>query len=152
MKSINFIYDKCGNTGKSFCANYLELFENCYILPCIDDYNLVIKNVYNAVTTKKKIKAFILDIPHDMIPHDIKLEDMHNLLFAIRTIKKGKYFDFKYESHQISASQPSIFIFIKETIEFSTYFDNKYKIWRINENLELESYTFLYDNQTANTM
>ena len=22
-QKINFIYDKCGNTGKSFCANYL---------------------------------------------------------------------------------------------------------------------------------
>nr|QKV51254.1 putative replication associated protein [Crucivirus sp.] len=153
-RAIDFIYDPTGNYGKGFAADYLEIYNDCYILPSIDDYKLIIQDAHNFITSRinrfgekgRNVKAFILDMPRVM-----KMDDMHNLIGAIETIKGGRFVDYRHKSSAIvRIEKPRVFVFTNKGIDLTLYSKDRFKIWRITEKLELKPYTFPTDDKAYN--
>lgn len=153
-RAIDFIYDPTGNYGKGFAADYLEIYNDCYILPSIDDYKLIIQDAHNFINSRlnrlgekgRNVKAFILDMPRVM-----RMDEMHNLIGAIETIKGGRFVDYRHKSSAIiRIEKPRVFVFTNKGIDLSLYSKDRFKIWRITEKLELVPYTFPKDNGAVN--
>jgi len=153
-RAIDFIFDPTGNYGKGFMADYLELYNDCYILPSIDDYKLIIQDAHNFINSRinrlgekgRNVKAFILDMPRVM-----KMDEMHNLIGAIETIKGGRFVDYRHKSSAIiRIEKPRVFVFTNKGIDLTLYSKDRFKIWRITEKLELVPYTFPKDDMPYN--
>jgi len=144
---IDFIYDEKGNHGKGFISDYLEIYADCYILPSIDDYKLIIQDAHNYIQSRinmygekgRNVKAFILDMPRVM-----SANNMHNLIGAIETIKGGRFVDYRHKSSPIiRIEKPRVFVFTNKCIDLDLYSRDRYKVWRINDSSELVPYAFV---------
>ena len=146
LRKIDIIFDPDGNRGKGFIADYLEIFCDCYILPNIDDYKLIMQDAQNAVMRRikrlgianKNIKGFILDMPRAM-----EFREMKKLIYAIESIKGGRLQDYRNHSTEpIRINKPRVILFTNEPIDMTLYSKDRYAVWTIDDKDALIPFTF----------
>lgn len=151
---IDIIYDPVGKMGKGFFKKFMYLFEDCHILPSIDDYKLVTQDAHNAVANrikkhgpksdKRNIKAFILDLPRGM-----EIGAMRSLSQAIETIKDGFLVDYRNKSNILLIDEPRIFLFTNDIVHLN-YSKDRLKTWRIDNKECLIPYIFPKEDKAYN--
>ena len=136
---INIIFDKIGNTGKSFIADYIHIYEKGYNIYPLNNYIKLVNNIYNILINNNNIdsKLIIFDLPKLISNHKL-----HNLINFFLQIKKGKLFNSKYIYKKLHFYSPKIWIFCNN-INIINYLDKyEYNLWIIDKNKELVKYLY----------
>jgi len=139
-RTIDFIIDPIGNNGKSIICDFLEIYENCHIIPCVNDYKLIVQDAGSFALGLKKIygdgkeskcrniKAFLCDMPRGINEYDTR-----NIISALETVKSGRLAEYRYQSriHRINA--PRVFVFCNTCPDLSFLSKDRYNLWIIKD-------------------
>lgn len=96
-RTINWIYDKQGNNGKSTIANYLEIYKNAYIITGGKQ-----ADIYRHYDNNRIV---IYDLPRDYT------EGNDSIYSTMECFKNGYILDTKYEGQKKRFIPPHIFVF-----------------------------------------
>lgn len=139
-RTIDYIIDPVGKNGKSIICDFLELYENCHITPCINNYQLIIQDCADHAMSLKKqygdgpeskcrtIKAFICDMPRGL-----NVFDQRNMISAFETIKSGRLVEYRYRSQMMRIDPPRVFIMCNTCPDLSLLSMDRVNLWTIND-------------------
>lgn len=131
-RSINIIYDKTGNIGKSVWSLYMEVYGLATIIPYVNNY----KDVMRMVCDMGVSPAYIIDIPRS-----IKKRNMREIFAAIETIKGGYAYDDRYSMRKIYFDSPCIWVFTNKLVKPSYLSEDRWSYFTVTPKMELRPYT-----------
>lgn len=136
-RTINMIYCKYGNVGKSTIASVCELFGKGIDLPPVNDAEKLIQSCCDICEAKsiRDPSPIFVDLPRAM-----NKDRLNGIYTAIEQIKKGKLFDLRYKYKEYWIDSPQIWVFSNIEPELGMLSLDRWKIWTINENKELVKY------------
>lgn len=105
-RSIYFICDKAGNTGKSTFAEYLSYMGLADEVPTMNSMEDIRQYVCSRRTAGIKRHCYIIDMPRGM-----KKDKIASFLCGIETLKNGYVSDKRYSAKDIRFTRPQIFVF-----------------------------------------
>lgn len=124
-RTINVIYDKHGNIGKSTIVGHICSQRLAGLIPPLNDYRDLLASVLDRPT----YSMYLIDMPKA-----IKKENLFNFWSAIETIKNGYAFDTRYKYREKWFDSPNIWVFSNQVPETSMLSNDRWKIWEIHEN------------------
>ncbi len=121
-RKINWIYDKRGNTGKSFLTKYLMRVENALV---VDGRKT---DIFHQIAKRKEegiaVPLVIIDIPR---------ASFSNISYsAIECIKNGFISSGKYEGGQYTFKSPHIYVFANSRPERSKFSKDRWNIIKLD--------------------
>ena len=134
---IDIIFDKIGNSGKSFIADYIHIYKKGYNIYPLNDYMKLVDNIYNILIKNNDIEPKLLIFDLQKVISNNKL---YNLIKVFSQIKKGEVFSSKYIYRKWYFYPPRIWIFCNKINIINILSRDKYNIWIINKNKELVKY------------
>jgi len=134
-RTINVIVDPVGCNGKSTIASLMELHGRGLDLPPTNDEEKLIQSLANILigTENREPKTVFIDIPRSA-----RQNKLFGLYAAIEQIKKGKVTDTRYHYRQWWFDSPVVWVFCNEAPHQGYVSKDRWKIWRINDDDELE--------------
>jgi len=127
MRSINLIYDRTGNMGKSIFSEYME-FEG--LIEEIPPYRLM-DDIVQWVHGRQKKSAYFIDLPRGM--RKTALGDLYS---GIEVIKNGVAYDKRNYPKKSRFTRPRVFVFTNELPRLDLMSKDRWVIHTINENFE----------------
>lgn len=129
-RTINWVYDSEGNSGKSFLCKYLALTHNVVLA------NGKIADIFNQVMTmldkeKKVPRIILIDIPRSNLEYVT--------YSAIEKLKDGCFYSGKYEGGKVIIPSPHIFCFANELPIFSKMSKDRWNVLDINPEILIDT-------------
>lgn len=137
-RTINMLYCRYGNIGKSTVAALTELFARGIDLPPVNDAEKLIQSCCDICTAKevRDPSPIFVDMPRAM-----NKERLNGIYTAIEQIKKGKLYDLRYHYKEWWIDSPTIWVFSNIEPDLDLLSRDRWKVWIVNEQKELEPYT-----------
>lgn len=128
-RTINYIYCKTGNNGKSTIASLCDLNGRGLDLPPVNDSEKLIASVCDILMAKqcRDPKVVFVDMPRAMDKR--KLGGMYT---AIEQIKKGKVFDLRYSYKEWWFDSPQVWVFGNTPPDTSMMSMDRWRLWTIH--------------------
>ena len=141
-RTVNFIYNPLGGGGKSTLCGLLK-FNQCFglniiKLPCINDYKIIMQDLYQQAAASGKRNNFIVIID---FPRSINKDRLYQLYGAIEEAKEGILYDPRYDRKEWAINCPSIWIFSNQPPDFDCLTENRWRFWEIDKDDDLCSLT-----------
>lgn len=134
-RTINVVYCPNGNVGKSTLVTYLGVNQIGRALPSIDSYKDVMQAVLSGGDVMKT-KLYLIDMPRA-----INQSKMAGIYAAIEEIKSGHAWDTRHAYKEKFFDCPNIWVFCNVLPNRAFLSEDRWKIWTINADDELQSYT-----------
>lgn len=128
-RTINLVYCKTGNNGKSCLVGYLRANRLARALPPVNDYKDILRMVCDLPTSQ----MYVFDMPRAL-----NKDKMYQFYSAIETIKDGYAYDDRYSFKEKVFDCPNIWIFCNVLPELELMSMDRWKIWEINQQFELQ--------------
>lgn len=121
-RTINWLYDKNGNIGKSVLAKYCKFYE-------IAEWITGGKgsDIKNLLLTSKKSRDIIIDIPRCN-------KDVYISYSVIEELKNGFIFSTKYEGGCKLITTPHIWVFSNKLPDTEKMSSDRWRIWKVHNN------------------
>lgn len=130
-RSILWIWDEPGNSGKTgFCNYYRTTGEDV----CVFQYGKA-NDIQHMVVEKGAHRTYIWDLTRGK-PADLGTQDLYNNL---ETIKNGYICCGKYKGGEIDMESPHVVVFANYKPEFHHMSKDRWKLYYINQNKELKA-------------
>jgi len=127
-RTINIIYCKSGNKGKSSLVSYMRAMKLGRALPPVNDYKDLLRMVCDLPTSK----LYLFDMPRAM-----NKDKMYQFYSAVETIKDGYAYDDRYNFKQKVFDCPNIWIFCNVLPDLNLLSMDRWKIWDIDDAFNL---------------
>ncbi|AXF52003.1 MAG: putative viral replication protein [Cressdnaviricota sp.] len=124
LRSIDFIYDQDGNTGKSLFSEYMELKGLAEEVP---PFRLM-DDIFQWVASRPVKPCYIFDMPRGM-----KKDKLADFYSGIEIIKNGVAYDKRYAAKKKRFDRPRVFIFSNTLPQFNLMSKDRWKVWTISE-------------------
>jgi len=130
-RSINFLIDRTGNTGKGTFKVYMAYHR----------YAKIMRPFANV----KDFMGFAIDNQHHAyicdIPRTVDQKKLREFYSGLETIKDGVVDDSRFKHRQLIMERPCIWVFSNQDPDMKALSADRYKCWVINdETLDLEEY------------
>ncbi|QMW68659.1 replication-associated protein [Crucivirus-111] len=129
-RSVDVIYEKNGNIGKSSICRYMMIYDDAELLPFCNDYKDVMRMAYDV--GPKKI--YLIDMPRA-----ISKEKLFQFYSAIETLKSGYCYDDRYKFTRRLFDRPRICVFTNTPPDTTMLSKDMWNIWTVSNN-NLEKY------------
>lgn len=137
-RSINMIFCKHGNVGKSLLVGYCRAHRIGRALPPVNDQKDLLRMVCDLPTSK----MYLFDMPRSM-----NKDRLYQFYSAVETIKDGYAYDDRYHFKEKVFDCPNIWIFSNSLPDRTMLSEDRWNIWTINEKYELVKYVELFESQ-----
>ncbi len=127
-RTINIIFCKKGNVGKSSLVSYMRAHKVARALPPVNDY----KDLLRMVCDLPESRMYLFDMPRSM-----NKDRMYQFYSAVETIKDGYAYDDRYSFKEKCFDCPNIWIFTNILPELSMLSIDRWKIWEIDKLYDL---------------
>jgi len=127
-RTINVVYCKAGNLGKSSLVSYMRAYKLGRALPPVNDYKDLLRMVCDLPTSN----LYLFDMPRAM-----NKEKMFQFYSAIETIKDGYAYDDRYTFREKHFDCPNIWIFCNILPDLEMLSLDRWKIWNIDSAFNL---------------
>lgn len=134
-RSINMVYCKKGNIGKSLLVGYCRAHKVGRALPPVNDTKDLLRMVCDLPTST----MYLFDMPRSM-----NKERLFGFFSAVETIKDGYAYDDRYNFKEKVFDCPNIWIFSNSLPDENMLSKDRWIIWEIDEKYELKKY---YDEE-----
>lgn len=136
-RTINLIYCKEGNQGKSTIAALCELYGNGIDLPPVNDAEKLIQSCCDICHAKglRDPSPIFVDLPRAM-----DKSRLNGIYTAIEQIKKGKLYDLRYSYKEWWIDSPAIWVFTNIEPDLKMLSLDRWKIYIIDEFKNLSKY------------
>lgn len=124
-RSINLIYCKHGNVGKSLLVGYCRAHKVGRALPPVNDQKDLLRMVCDLPTSK----MYLFDMPRSM-----NKDRLYQFYSAVETIKDGYAYDDRYHFKEKVFDCPNIWIFSNNLPDLDMLSEDRWKIWEIDPN------------------
>lgn len=124
-RSVLWIYEQDGKTGKSEFAKYMSFKHNAVFMSYGNS-----KDLLNIVFKMKNRKLYIFDLPRTK-PVDISGSDLYS---TIESIKDGMFINTKYETGICMMSSPHVVVFSNYLPDRKKLSFDRWKIYTIKNN------------------
>lgn len=128
-RTINFVYDKQGNNGKSTLACLFALHGKGLDFPPINDARELIEPGCDILMTKNLRMLGTLFM--DNMPRAMDKRQLGGLYTSIEQIKKGKIYDTRYRYREWWFDSPQIWIFGNIHPDLSLMSADRWRLWTI---------------------
>lgn len=122
-RSINLIYCKRGNVGKSLLVGYCRAHKIGRALPPVNDYKDLLRMVCDLPTSK----MYLFDMPRSM-----NKDRLYQFFSAVETIKDGYAYDDRYHFKEKVFDCPNIWIFTNTLPDIRMLSEDRWKIWTVD--------------------
>ena len=129
-RTINVIYDKCGNIGKSTLSTYCGVHGLALSIPPLDNY----KDIMNMVMDRPVSTAYFIDMPRSL--PKAKLWQFYS---GLEELKNGHAWDARYHYKERYFDCPNVWIFTNVIPDKDLLTRDRWVVWEIRDNL-LEYY------------
>lgn len=121
-RTINWIWEEKGNTGKTTLCNYLALEKNALLVPSKknDAFHAIAKRFEDT----GEIDIVIIDVPRDSLDYICYT--------AIEKIKDGQVISGKYEGCQCIFPSPHLYIFANEPPKLHKFSADRWNVINID--------------------
>jgi hypothetical protein len=127
-RSINLVYCKSGNKGKSSLVSYMRAMKLGRALPPVNDFKDLLRMVCDLPTSK----LYLFDMPRAM-----NKDKMFQFYSAVETIKDGYAYDDRYSFKEKVFDCPNIWIFCNVLPDLNLLSMDRWKIWDIDDAFNL---------------
>lgn len=124
-RTINVIYDKDGNIGKSTLVGYLRAHQLAKKLPFCNDFKDIMRMVCDMPTSR----CYLIDMPRA-----INKEKLFQMYSAIEEIKNGYAYDDRYKFKEKFFDCPNIWVFSNTLPDRNLVSNDRWKIWEVKDN------------------
>ena len=124
-RTINLIYCKHGNMGKSLLVGYCRAHKVGRALPPVNDQKDLLRMVCDLPTSK----MYLFDMPRSM-----NKDRLYQFYSAVETIKDGYAYDDRYHFKEKVFDCPNIWIFSNSLPDLEMLSEDRWKIWEIDPN------------------
>lgn len=121
-RTINYIYDPVGNTGKSKFAKYMAYHHKALMLPWGKTGDLL-----NLVVKRTGTEIFFFDLSRSK-PQDWAKDD---IAAAAEQIKNGHIVNLKYETGDTMFNPPHVWMFSNQLPNLASVSYDRWAIWKI---------------------
>ena len=121
-RTVNYLYDPIGGTGKSIIGTYMGVHKLAVKIPFANDY----KDVMRMVMDRPKRGCYLIDMPRA-----IRKEKLFQLFSAIESIKNGYAYDDRYSFKEEYFDCPCVWIFSNKLPDQSLLTRDRWKFWQI---------------------
>ena len=122
-RSINVVYCKAGNLGKSSLVSYMRAHKLGRALPPVNDY----KDLLRIVCDLPVSNMYLFDMPRAM-----NKDRMYQFYSAVETIKDGYAYDDRYTFKEKVFDCPNIWIFCNILPDLAMLSGDRWKLWNID--------------------
>lgn len=130
-RTINIIFDKEGNKGKTTLKTYIGCHEIGRAIPFSNDF----RDIMRMVMDTEKKSLYIIDIPRAL-----KKDQLFQFFAGVEEIKNGYAFDDRYKFREEYFDCPNIWLFMNIIPERDYLSKDRWKVWEINPDFELVPY------------
>lgn len=124
-RTVDIVYDKIGNKGKSSLTRYMMIYKDANILPLCNDHRDLLRMAYDVGPKK----VYLIDMPRAS-----NKSKLAQFFVGIEYIKSGYAFDDRNKFRQRLFNRPRICIFTNEKPDLSLLTKDMWKIWKIKDN------------------
>lgn len=129
-RTVNFVYCKSGNNGKSILVSYLRCHGLARCLPPVNDQRDFLRMVCDLPTAT----MYVVDMPRAM-----KKEKMLGFYSALETVKDGYAYDDRYTFKEKHFDCPNIWVFGNHMPDVTLMSRDRWKFWTITADYQLEA-------------
>jgi hypothetical protein len=122
-RSINYIYDPIGNTGKSKFCKYMCYHHGALMLPWGKTGDLL-----NLVVKKGAKDIYLFDLSRSK-PQDWARDDIAS---AMEQIKNGHIVNLKYETNDFMMEPPHVWCFSNQLPNLESMSRDRWQLWEID--------------------
>lgn len=122
-RTINVIYCKQGNVGKSLLVGYCRAHKIGRALPPVNDYKDLLRMVCDLPTSK----MYLFDMPRSS-----NKDRLYQFFSAVETIKDGYAYDDRYSFKEKVFDCPNIWIFTNSLPDTSMLSIDRWKLWTVD--------------------
>lgn len=137
-RTVNYIYDPNGNTGKSKFSKYMWYHHGAVFLPWGRTGDIL-----NYVCKNKDAGVFFFDLSRAK-PQDWARDDISA---AIEQIKNGMIVNMKYETCGVTFMPPHVWVFSNQLPNLSSMSKDRWSIYTITALRELVPYKIRRDDR-----
>lgn len=134
-RTINVVYCRKGNKGKSCLVSYMRAYKLGRPLPPVNDYRDLMRMVCDLPTSR----MYLFDMPRAL-----NKERMFSFYSAVETIKDGYAFDDRYSFKDKDFDCPNIWIFCNTLPDLEVLGSmDRWKVWDIDDSFNLVEFKSL---------
>lgn len=123
-RTINCVYNKTGNIGKSILVGWIRAYQLGRCLPPVNDFKDMLRMVCDLPTAT----SYLIDMPKA-----IKKDKLGGFYAAIETIKDGYAYDDRYSFKEKVFDSPSIWIFTNTLPDLTLLSEDRWRIWHVED-------------------
>lgn len=123
-RTINLLYNKSGNIGKSTLVSVCRAFKLARVLPPVNETKDLLRMVCDMPTSN----AYMFDMPKSM-----NKDRLYQFYAAIETIKDGYAYDDRYHFQEKIFDCPAIWIFANRLPDLDLLSVDRWKFWMITD-------------------
>lgn len=129
-RTINWVYDKTGNNGKTAFSKYMISKGSALVATAGDakDIANLLTNCIEAGRDLNDKTTFIFNIARSG----------HISYSALEGVKDGLMTNIKYEAKQLVFNSPHVWVFSNDLPNFDKLSDDRWKVWTISDNILCE--------------
>lgn len=124
-RTVDIIFDKNGNIGKTTLTRYMMLYEDAEMLPFCNDYKDIMRMAYDIGPKK----VYLIDMPRA-----INKEKLFQFFAGIETLKSGYCYDDRYKFNRRLFNRPRICVFTNVEPDMSLLSKDMWKLWTVKDN------------------
>lgn len=143
-RSIDLIYDKIGNVGKSIFSEYLEFIDAAEEIPPFREMEKIMGWITCRVKSQGPKKMYVFDMPRGM-----KKDKLADFYAGIETIKNGIAYDWRHEAKKERFTRPRIVIFTNCLPVFELLSTDRWKVWEMLSDYSLVERPQDYDYEAT---
>lgn len=122
-RTINWVYDPIGNSGKSYLCTYLNLIYNCVYCDGKKD-NVLNQTRIKAIEEDLDIKIILMDIPRHC-------QEYVNY-GLLEQLKNGHIYSGKYEGGEVYLDNVHVIVFSNQLPDLSKFSEDRWNVIHIN--------------------
>jgi len=127
-RTINIVYCKEGNKGKTSLVSYMRSYKIGRPLPPVNDY----KDLLRIVRDLPVNKLYLFDMPRAL-----NKDKMYQFYSAVETIKDGYAYDDRYSFKEKVFDCPNIWIFCNVLPDLGLLSRDRWRFWDIDDSFNL---------------
>lgn len=125
-RTVDIVFDKQGNIGKSTLVRYMMLYDDAELLPFCNDYKDIMRMSYDIGPKK----TYLIDMPRA-----INKEKLYQFFAGIETLKSGYCYDDRYKFTRRLFDRPRICVFTNVEPDKKLLSKDMWKTWTIEDGL-----------------
>ncbi len=143
-RSIDLIYDRVGNVGKSIFSEYLGFIDAAEEIPPFREMEKIMGWITCRIKAQGAKKMYIFDMPRGM-----KKDKLADFYAGIETIKNGFAYDWRHEAKVERFSRPRVVIFTNCLPVFELLSTDRWKVHEMKNDYSLVERPLDHDYDTV---